>query len=691
MNNIGIYSMNARGLSDRQKRSQVFTWLRNKNANVFFMQETHSTLQYEKTWTEDWGDGALYFSHGTSNSRGVCILIKDVSNITINKQFHDDNGRLLILDVLLGNQKVTLINVYGPNVDDSSFFSYVLEQLAHFDCESIIWGGDFNCVLDLNLDKKGGRQTAHYNSVNCINEIMDEFNLVDIWRLKNPNLSMFTWHSRNVFCRLDFFLISCNLVAQVNKCDISPGFRTDHSSISLNITPTNETRGRGFWKFNVSLLHDETYVELIRSCIQTNVTNFSNTLDPNTFWDFLKCQMRSTTIRYSIEKSKRQKAYEKSLIDKLNQLELNYATSPSDSRLDMIKLCRDELDALYEKKTNGAIIRSRANWFENGEKNTRYFLNLEKRNQKQKLITKVYDKQGQIVQSTNNVLHTVKDFYESMYTTCEPPEINIKQVLPPDTQSSMLSHDMQLKCEGLITMQECVDTLKTMKNNKTPGTDGFPSEFYKFFFKDIGQFLLKSFNFSFQSGKMSMDQRRAIINLIPKKNQDPLFLKNWRPISVLNTDYKLLAKCLALRLRKVLSEIISCDQTGFIKGRYIGENIRLALDMIQYTNDSDVPGFILLADIEKAFDKLEWSYMFQTLEYYNFGEDFISWVKLLYTDIYSCVINNGHATDFFNVTRGVRQGCPLSPLLFILCNEIMSEWVKNDNNIKGIPINGTLH
>ena len=159
-------------------------------------------------------------------------------------------------------------------------------------------------------------------------------------------------------------------------------------------------------------------------------------------------------------------------------------------------------------------------------------------------------------------------------------------------------------------------------------------------------------------------------------------MKNWRPISILNTDYKILAKCLAQRLKKVLSEIISCDQTGFMKGRFIGENIRLALDMI----DCEATGFMLLADIEKAFDKLEWSYMFQVLRYFNFGDDLISWVQILYTDICLCVVNNGHASDFFNLTRGVRQGCPLSPL-FIICNEIMSIWIKRDDNVKGITIN----
>ena len=203
-----------------------------------------------------------------------------------------------------------------------------------------------------------------------------------------------------------------------------------------------------------------------------------------------------------------------------------------------------------------------------------------------------------------------------------------------------------------------------MPNNKTPGTDGFPTEFYTFFFQDFGQYLLSSFQHSFQNGRLSLDQRCGIINLIPKKDKDPLYLDNWRPISILNTDYKIIAKCLALRLKKVLQEIINSDQTGFLPGRYIGENIRLVLDMIDFTNTTNLPGLIFLADFEKAFDILEWDFLLQTLHFFGFGQDFITWIKVMYSDIKSCVLNNGHTSELFSLHRGLRQGCPLSPLLF---------------------------
>merc|ERR1712002_1373631 len=119
----------------------------------------------------------------------------------------------------------------------------------------------------------------------------------------------------------------------------------------------------------------------------------------------------------------------------------------------------------------------------------------------------------------------------------------------------------------------------------------------------------------------------------------------------------------------------------------IGENIRLVLDMIAYTNARNIPGLMLLADFEKAFDKLEWNFLFQTLRFFGFGDDFIKWIKVLYSDITSCVLNNGHASEFFLLERGLRQGCPLSPLLFLLGSEILAISVRNNVNIQGISVN----
>ena len=139
-------------------------------------------------------------------------------------------------------------------------------------------------------------------------------------------------------------------------------------------------------------------------------------------------------------------------------------------------------------------------------------------------------------------------------------------------------------------------------------------------------------------GELSISQRQGIISLIPEKKKDSLLLKNWCPISLLNTDYKLATKCIATRLEKVLPHLIESDQTGYIKGRFIGENIE------QHENKE---GMILFLDFEKAFDSLEWGYLFKVLDIMNFGPSFLNWIHTFCSNTSSCVVNNGYSSEFF--------------------------------------------
>ena len=223
-------------------------------------------------------------------------------------------------------------------------------------------------------------------------------------------------------------------------------------------------------------------------------------------------------------------------------------------------------------------------------------------------------------------------------------------------------------------------------NNKTPGSDGFTIEFYRFFWPAIGPIMVDSFNYAFKNGEMSISQKRGIISLIPKKDKDKKYLKNWRPISLLNNDYKIVTKALALRLEKVLPTIISANQTGYVKGRYIGESIRIITDMMSFTKKKNIPGLAVFLDFEKAFDSIEWCYLQKCLEAFNFGPQLRQWISVLYNNISSCVLNNGFATKHFNLSRGVRQGCPLSGILFVIGVEILSNAIKRSKEIEGIQI-----
>jgi len=191
---------------------------------------------------------------------------------------------------------------------------------------------------------------------------------------------------------------------------------------------------------------------------------------------------------------------------------------------------------------------------------------------------------------------------------------------------------------------------------------------------------------------LSISQRRGIISLIPKKSKDKTIRENLRPISLLNVDYKILTKVIAKRIEKVLPTLINPDQTGYVKGRYIGENVRLIYHLMHYTDNLNQNGIAIFLDFKKAFDSIEWNYLLETLHLFNFGTDIQHWIKMFYNNVTSCVLNNnnnnnGHASTFFPLQRGVRQGFSLSGVLFVLGIELLSRSIKNDPTIRGIQVN----
>ena len=185
---------------------------------------------------------------------------------------------------------------------------------------------------------------------------------------------------------------------------------------------------------------------------------------------------------------------------------------------------------------------------------------------------------------------------------------------------------------------------------------------------------------------MSVSQRRGIISLIPKEDNDLSELTGWRPITLSNVDYKILAKTIAKRIEPFLPKLIHSDQTGFIRDRYIGQNIRLLSDLMEYTDAKKISGIFLFVDFEKAFGSIEWSFINNTLELFNFGASLRKWFSVLYNGGETAVMNAGYMTNYFKISRGVRQGCPLSPFLFILAVELLASKIRQLQDCKGIPL-----
>ena len=168
---------------------------------------------------------------------------------------------------------------------------------------------------------------------------------------------------------------------------------------------------------------------------------------------------------------------------------------------------------------------------------------------------------------------------------------------------------------------------------------------------------------SFEKGKHAPSQYQAVIVLIEKMGKDKRYIRNWRPISLLNVDTKILSKALASLLKKVIAQLISHDQTAYVPKRNICESIKLTSDLFEYADSHPISACMVTADIEKAFDSVDHNFLFATLKKFGLGPEFISWVRVLIKKKKkqeSCIINNGKTTKYFSLYRGTRQGDPLS-------------------------------
>ena len=396
------------------------------------------------------------------------------------------------------------------------------------------------------------------------------------------------------------------------------------------------------------------------------IVEINKDANPNTLWELVKGTIRNETIKYASKKNKIQNKKEKQLTSEIYNLEKDIESTLNNLHIEeithLLKLKKEELNEIIEKRINGIILRSKCQYVENHEKNTKYFASLEKKQAEKKIILKL-NVNNNIITDITDILNAQSTFYSKLYEkrAVQQPTFNFFNNTMPS-----ISEAEKIKCEGILTEYECFMSLKNMQNNKSPGSDGITTEFYKIFWNDIKLYLINSLNYSNQIGELTELQKQGIITLLPKTGKDINKLENWRPISLLNVDIKIATKAIANRIKPTLNTIISHAQTGFIKGRYIGENIRLLFEILDYIDENELPALLFFSDFEKAFDSLDHDFMLRCLKQFNFGDSIINWVKLFYSDSKSFTINNGHISDCFPEAYVKAAHCHHIYSLFVL-------------------------
>ena len=681
-----VLSLNTGGLRDHSKRASLCIWLSCLHQDIIFLQETHSRDSAElDSWFAN-TDFQAYGDFHTTKSRGVAILLRKSLNLSVLTSTASGHGRFLLLKVAQGSHSFSLCCIYAPNhnPEKADFFIDLHNYLDP--SGDTIMAGDFNSVMDRTIDRMSFSFLHH--SYDCSDEIctlFEDFRLLDIWRHQHPNLKSYTFftHSGLSSSRIDLIGLPLRFVPCTSSTDILPCPHSDHSAVIAVFSFPEETpHGPYSWKLNVSCLEDPSYISIINNFWSTWRLRKPSFRSLHNWWDLGKRHIQDLTVRFCSSKRKSARSRRDELDSRARSLK-SLLDQGDSSVLSDYRAVLDELGQLDATAATAAAVRARAQWIEQGECSSAFFLRLEKQRSSNRTIDLMLNSAGEYVSDTQELIDVWANFYSDLFSCCHPDSSLQDSFL--DTLESSLSNDQRNLCEGLLLPEECLLALQGMSNGKAPGLDGLPKEFYSAFWNTLGGDLVSVLNYSFDAGFLSHSQRIGVISLSHKKG--PRYLcKNWRPISLLNVDYKIASRALALRLRKVIHHVVSPDQTCSVPGRFIGENVRLLQDAITYASLSDSKLAILSLDQEKAFDRVDWDYMISVLHKMGFGPMFISWVRLLYTQPSATILVNGFFSTPISLSRGVRQGCPLSAPLYVLVAETLACRLRADLSLTGLRL-----
>ena len=330
-----LTSVNAQGLRSSDRRQAAFRFFQRHRYDIIFLQETHWTDDLFSTIKRDW-NGDLFCNNGTDSSRGVAILISPHFNYTHINTSQDSSGRILSVTIHFDDNYLHLVNLYAPNSDTErrQFFS-TLDPYLSSTYNNII-GGDFNCIENPVLDKQGGNSAPRQNSLRILHLLTSQFNLTDIWRLRNPYKRAFTWTGRDtrtahsfINTRIDRFYTSHTLTPYVSESSIVAYPHSDHDLILLTLDLDRQPRGPGYWHFNNTLLNDaifELEIKEFWTQWRSEQTSFPSPLE---WWEKAKHQFKRVAIKRSTTLRKLERSARNELERNLHYLKQQATTGSS--------------------------------------------------------------------------------------------------------------------------------------------------------------------------------------------------------------------------------------------------------------------------------------------------------------------------------------------------------------------------
>ena len=689
---INILSWNVQGLRNRNKRASVFRLLKQQKITIAALQETYITDEEIELIKKEW-KGPVHLQEGTKRSKGLLTLFSNkLSDHEIKLIYKTD--RIIVSRVNTNNDSLTVVNIYAPCADGEKieFLSNVSDTIKRYvpsaDMNDIVCLGDFNNVMNNDLDITAGASHSR-TSVEKFNEWARDLNVFDVWRLKHNDIKTYSWSRSSIARRLDYIFLGENIFNFSTESTYKSFGQSDHRACLCTIAFSRRYSKNNTYKLNTSLLGDKEYISIINKTIDETIRN-NQGLNPHLLWEMIKVGIRETSKQYSRYINMIKRMSRSILYDKLNELEEQIAQHPTEEELHIqVRKVKNQLELEERIKTRGAQIRAGIKWIEEGEKCTKFFIGLEKTRANSNTVFRLQGENGKIEQKPEQILHSLQKYYENLYKENKRNEYinHLSENFISNLDLPKISQSSKATCEEPITEKEIHATLKSLKNGSAPGPDGIPVEFYKIFWDKIKEPLMEAFQYSYGEGKLTHSQRQAGITLLHKGKHLPKEnMANWRPISLTNTDYKIIAKVWGNRLKLILPEIISKDQFGFLKSRNITDLIREMDDIIENLKNNNNQNIILSIDYAKAFDTVSTTLILNAISWFGFGNFCYKWLAVLLKDRHAFVKNGGNLSRPFTMERGVRQGCPVSPLLFIMVAELLAISIRQDDNIEGIRI-----
>ncbi len=559
----------------------------------------------------------------------------------------------------------------------------LLRDVYDEDKQNIILG-DFN-FIDHHQDKVNGlNQTDKMVSDRWI-PFLSEVDMVDPFREQNPNRRIWSFigTGRAKNSRIDRIYVDSTAMVNISKMNYIQTPFAGHRIFTFIKKCPNE-QGKSYYKMNTSILKDTKHREMIQD-LADKIKNLASS-DPIHKWQTFTLLVKSQSITYSKIKNRAKRRLKQKLHNEITRLE----EDPSNLQKEQDQIYYDYLKRkLHEIDLTEIEGYKRRNRFlaayEKSEPDIQFYAKQEAKKVSKDIIGQLAkEKNGEIYTDKENIMNISTQFYKDLYT---PSNVNV------NTQHKLLkninkkvSAEAKVNLDSPITIKELQMAVFQMLKGKSPGLDGIPVEFYQEYW-DIIKDLYFDFIRAIRTNGIPGGKNMSVIKLIYKEKGEIFLLENYRPISLINVDIKILCKALANRLKIVLPNIIHSSQTA-VYGRQIDQTVHMIRDLIDIANKEDETAAFIFLDQEKAFDRVNHNFLFKVMRAFGFGEPFIQWINLLYSNASAILNINGFLSKPIPFNRGVRQGCPLSSFLYVMVIEVFALQLRVNPNIVGFQIGG---